>query len=116
MELVTSRRSDGSLPFPAMRTSEDPLSAEKFKIGLLTHLWSLLDRARANTQRSAESYKKYHDRVVKPPLNVRVGDQAYIQRPLVMYWYRRSASGTRSVASYFKRLSVHARSRSYATK
>ena len=74
LELVTSRQPNGPLPFPAMRTSEDPLSAEQFKIGLLTHLRSLMDRARTNTQRSAESYKKYHDRSAKPPPNVRVGD------------------------------------------
>ena len=75
MELVTSLRPIGPFPFPTLRTSEDLLSAEQFKIGLLTHLCSLLDRTKANTQRSMESYKKFHDRTAKPPQNVRVGDQ-----------------------------------------
>ena len=63
-----------------MRTSQDPVSAEQFMIGLLTHLCNLLDRAKANAQRSAESYKKYHDRQAMTPSNAHVGDQVYIQR------------------------------------
>ena len=59
-----------------------PRSVEQFKIGLLTQIRSLLDRAKANTRRSAESYRKYHDHAAKLPPYVRVGDQVYTKRPV----------------------------------
>ena len=64
-----------------MRTNEDPLDTEQFKISLLTHLRGLVRKVKTHAERSVRSYERYHDRTAKAPPSVQRGDQVYVQRP-----------------------------------
>ena len=48
-----------------MRTEDEQLDTEQFNTYLLSHLRGLVQKAKAYNARSAQTYKRYHDRAAK---------------------------------------------------